>query len=59
MATLLMPMTDSPTDDISIGFRASVIELLETLSSKALQEQYQEEVPIADVSAELNGLAGR
>lgn len=46
-------MTATTTSDTPAGFRASIIALLETLSSKKLQEQYQEEVPIANVSAEL------
>jgi hypothetical protein len=38
---------------MSMGFRASVTELLETLASRELQEQYRNDVPIADVAAEL------
>ena len=46
-------MTNDPNRRTTAGLRASLLDLLETLSSRELQQRYQDDVPIANVPAEL------
>lgn len=46
-------MTNDPNRRTTAGWRTSVLDLLETLASREFQQQYEDDVPIANVPAEL------